>query len=89
MRDYESLYSLKGIKVTDLDGDGMKDIVVLAGYIFEQADNQSMVRRDYSVYYQRTGGFYEDLKIKDSYQSSIDETTAVLIENIHKYWGWN
>ena len=89
MRDYESLYSLKGIKVTDLDGDGMKDIVVLAGYLFEQTDSQSMVRRDYSVYYQRTGGFYEDLQIKDSYQSSLDETLANLIESIHKYWGWS
>lgn len=89
MREYESLYSLKGIRVTDLDGDGMKDIVVLAGYLYEQTDNQSSVRRDYSVYYQRTGGFDEDYKIKNKYRSSNEETLTQLTEQIHKYWGWN
>ena len=35
MGDYDNLYALKGITCRDIDGDGMKDILVLARYSYE------------------------------------------------------
>lgn len=32
MGDYDNLYALKGITCKDIDGDGMKDLLVLARY---------------------------------------------------------
>ena len=35
MGDCDNLYSLKGINGRDLDGDGMKDLVILGRYSYE------------------------------------------------------
>ena len=32
MGEYEHLYALKGVTCQDIDGDGLKDIVILADY---------------------------------------------------------
>lgn len=89
MKNYESLYELKGIGCEDIDGDGLKDVVVLGSYIFEETDNESVIRSDYSVYYQRSGGFYEDTGVKDQYHCSEEDTLDTVIGKLHKYWGWN
>lgn len=88
MREYASLYGLKGIAHKDIDGDGLRDIVVLARYIFEKTGYESTIVNDYSVYYQRSGGFYEDLEIKRHYKCGED-TMEELVGKLRKYWGWN
>ena len=74
MGEYDNLYSLKGITCKDMDGDGMKDIVVLARYSYAGDEGELLIDVRCSVYYQRTDGFVED--------------TDELVENIREYWGW-
>lgn len=88
MGDYENLYALKGITCRDIDGDGMKDILVLARYSSGDDDNELVVKSDYKIYYQRTGGFYEDTEIKGRYECRDEDTVSELVEKARKYWGW-
>lgn len=89
MGNYDNLYSLKGVKCMDLDGDGLKDIFVLARYSSAGRDNELMIETDYSVYYQRTGGFEEDEEIKLSVKVAEGDTVTTMIEKIKGYWGWS
>lgn len=88
MGDYESLYGLQGIFSGDIDGDGLTDILVLASYTYEDSRGESVVERDYSVYYQRTGGFYEDRDIKKTVLCSDNSKLSELAESLRLYWGW-
>lgn len=88
MGDYDNLYALKGINCRDIDGDGLKDIIILARYSYEGEEGQLVVESDYSVYYQRTGGFSADTDIKKTYQCSDDTTMELLVEKVREYWGW-
>ena len=89
MRDYDNLYALKGITCKDIDGDGLKDIVVLARYSYEGDSNEQVIVSDYDIYYQRTGGFYEDTEFKKLYKSSEDDTMEGLVQKARAYWGWS
>lgn len=86
MGEYDNLYALKGIACRDIDGDGMKDILVLARYSYE--GNELLTESNYSIYYQRTGGFYEDTEIQKKYPCSDEDTVAGLVEKARAYWGW-
>lgn len=88
MGDYDNLYALKGIACRDIDGDGMKDLLVLARYSYSGKNNELLVESDYVIYYQRTGGFYEDAEIKRQYPCSDEDTVAGLVEKARAYWGW-
>ncbi len=88
MGNYDNLYALKGISCRDIDGDGLKDIVVLARYSYEGSGHQLIVKSDYAVYYQRTGGFSADEKIKEWYPCSDEETMEGLVEKAREFWGW-
>lgn len=88
MGEFDNLYALKGIQCRDIDGDGLKDIVVLARYSYEDEEGQLSVKSDYSIYYQRTGGFSADTEIKNSYQCSDEDTMEALVEKARAYWGW-
>ncbi len=88
MGKYDNLYALKGINCRDIDGDGLKDIIVLARYSYEGEDGELLVEPDYAVYYQRTGGFSIDTEIKSTYQCSDEDTMEILVEKARAYWGW-
>lgn len=88
MGDYDNLYALKGINCRDIDGDGLKDIVVLARYSYEDEEHKLAVTSDYSIYYQRTGGFSADTEIKNTYQCSEEDTMQTVVEKARAYWGW-
>lgn len=88
MGDYDNLYALKGIACKDIDGDGMKDLLVLARYSYEGSSNELITESKYSVYYQRTGGFYEDTEISKQYPCNDEDTVAGLVERARAYWGW-
>lgn len=89
MGSYDNLYALKGIKCLDIDGDGMKDILVYAKYSTADRDNELLIEGDYSVYYQRTGGFEEDKEIKESVKVTEEDTMTTLLEKTRAYWGWS
>lgn len=88
MGDYDNLYALKGINCRDIDGDGLKDLIVLARYSYEGEQGELVVESDYAIYYQRTGGFSADTDIKDRYRCGDDDTMESLVEKARAYWGW-
>lgn len=71
MGDYDNLYSLKGINGRDLDGDGMKDLVVLAKYSKEDENGEMLVETQCAIYYQRTSGFDVDTEFLDYYKKQF------------------
>lgn len=88
MGNYDNLYALKGISCRDIDGDGLKDIIVLARYSYEGDDGRLVVESDYSIYYQRTGGFSADTEMKKRYRCGDGDTMELLVEKARAYWGW-
>lgn len=88
MADYDSLYSLRGMCYKDLDGDGMKDLAVLARYSYEASDRTIQVDNHCSIYYQRTGGFDEDKGFAETFQCTSEHRMDDLVREIRKYWGW-
>lgn len=88
MGEYDNLYSLRGMSAKDLDGDGMKDLLVVARYSREGEDGELIVEGQYSIYYQRTGGFDTDVEFVESHPYRDDCTVEELIEEIRAYWGW-
>ncbi len=88
MGDYDSLYSLRSIMGRDVDGDGMKDLVVLARYSIENEKGEALVEDRCSIYYQRTGGFDIDTEFEKTYRCKEEDTMEELIYKIREYWGW-
>ncbi len=88
MGDYDSLYSLKGINGRDVDGDGMKDLVVLARYSREDTPGELKVETRCSIYYQRTNGFELDTEFEKTYHCTEEDTMEEMIGKIREYWGW-
>lgn len=88
MGEYDNLYALKGVTCRDIDGDGLKDIVVLARYSYEGEGGELLIESDYRIYYQRTGGFVPDTEIRDTYRCSDEDTMEILVERARAYWGW-
>lgn len=88
MVEYDNLYALKGINCRDIDGDGMKDIIVLAIYSYAGVNNELLTKNEYSIYYQRTGGFVTDTEVKSRVKCNEDDTLSAIIERARAYWGW-
>lgn len=88
MGEYDHLYALKGVTCRDIDGDGLKDIVVLMSLSYLGEEEEPIVQTDYSIYYQRTGGFYEDKEIKESIPCQEEDSMEGIIEKAREYWGW-
>lgn len=89
MGDFDNLYSLRGISGKDLDGDGMKDLLVVGRYSKEGENGEIIVEGQYSIYYQRTGGFDTDTEFVLSHPYDPEDTVEALVNKIHAYWGWN
>ncbi len=84
MDEYDNLYALKGMTCRDIDGDGMKDILVLARYSYSDAEGNLLINTVCSVFYQRTDGFVE----ARSFRCTPEDTVSGLVERIRGYWGW-
>lgn len=89
MENYDNLYALKGINCRDIDGDGMKDMIVLANYSRDAGNGQMLVESDYEIYYQRTGSFLKDTEVKKHYACTEEDTVEELIRKARAYWGWS
>lgn len=88
MGDYDNLYSLRGMSGKDVDGDGMKDLVVLAKYSYESAEGITVIEMACAVYYQRTGGFDIDKEFVEQFECPDNITMSDLVNEIRAYWGW-
>lgn len=88
MEDYDNLYALKGIQGKDLDGDGLKDLVVFAKYSYEGESGELLVDTVCTIYYQRTTGFEKDAAFTANYECTEEDTLEALVTKIRAYWGW-
>lgn len=88
MGEYDNLYSLRGMSAKDLDGDGMKDMLVVARYSSEGENGELVVKGKFSIYYQRTGGFEEDTEFVRDNPYRDEDTVEGLVTKIRAYWGW-
>lgn len=88
MDDYDNLYALKGMTCRDMNGDGTKDIVVLARYSYSGPEGEFLIDTKCSIYYQRTDGFAEDTEFAKDYQCTEEDTVEGLVTIIRNYWGW-
>ncbi len=88
MGDYDNIYALKGMACKDLDGDGMKDILVLAAYSYEGPEEQLMVDTKCRIYYQRADGFEEDTEFEEAYLCTDKDKVSELVDRVRAYWGW-
>ena len=88
MGDYDNLYAMRGMACKDVDGDGMKDIVVLAKYSYAEDGGIRLIDNKCSIYYQRTDGFVEDKEFVKTYHCTEKDTVKDLVEIIREYWGW-
>ena len=88
MGEFENLYEILEIDSQDIDGDGLKDLTVLARYTSDAPDGSMITEKDYTIYYQRTGGFLEDTELKSRYQCTEDTVMDELVELARSYWGW-
>ena len=88
MGEYDNLYALKGMACRDLDGDGMRDILVLGRYSYAGSNGELLTDTRCSIYYQRTDGFDVDTEFEETYQCTEDDTVEGLTQIIREYWGW-
>ena len=88
MGEFENLYEILGIDSRDINGDGLKDLTVLARYTYDSPSGEMMTEKDYTIYYQRTGGFLTDTEFKSRYQCTEETTMEELVELARIYWGW-
>ncbi len=86
MGEYDNLYALRGMSSRDLDGDGMKDMLVVARYSREGENGELIVEGQYSVYYQRTGGFETDEEFVETHPYRDDCSVEELGKMIQAYW---
>lgn len=89
MGDMDNLYSLKGMSGKDMDGDGMKDLVIWAQYSKEGEHGELLVENHCAIYYQRTGGFDTDKDFVEKYHFTGQENMEELLRAIRAYWGWS
>ncbi|MFR1372718.1 MAG: hypothetical protein ACLSA0_21840 [Eisenbergiella massiliensis] len=87
--EYDNLYALKGLVCKDVDGDGLKDIIVLGRYSYESEQAEAVIGTEFEIYYQRTGGFSADTEYKKLYRIGENVTTEELVLRARAYWGWS
>ena len=88
MEDYDSLYAMKGMRCQDLDGDGMRDLLILARFSYIGPDDQRVVDVKCLIYYQRTGSFDIDTEFQNYYQCTEEDKVTDLVTKVHSFWGW-
>lgn len=88
MGDYENLYSFKGMACKDMDGDGMKDLVVLTRYNGVDENGERIIYPKCDIYYQRNGGFDVDEDFHNYYSYGEEDTMEIMVGKIREYWGW-
>lgn len=89
MADYDNLYALKGMDSRDdLDGDGMKDLLVLSRFSYAGPHGELIVDTVCNIYYQRNDGFVEDTEFAAAYECNEKDTVSGLVTRVREYWGW-
>lgn len=88
MGSHDNLYALRGINCRDINGDGLKDMVVLARYSDEDGAGQQQIVSDFSVYYQRTGGFSEDTAFREEFFCEEGTKMEDLVREARRFWGY-
>lgn len=88
MRHYDNFYDILAISLRDIDGDGNKDLTLLARYAVYDENGASSLKTDYDIYYQRAGYFLEDTECKANYACGEDDDIDTITGKARAYWGW-
>lgn len=88
MHQHESFYDILAMSLKDIDGDGSKDLTLLARYAASDGAGGSYLITDYEIYYQRAGYFLEDTEFKRGYACGEDDNIDTITEKARQYWGW-
>lgn len=89
MHYYVNFYDIQGIMFIDIDGDGLKDMTLLARYVTYDENGDIMIKQDYDIYYQRAGYFLEDWELKNAMPCGENESLMTISRNARKFRGWH
>lgn len=88
MQDHMNFFSIKACSFIDVNGDGLKDINILASYIdIDEKGNASLVI-DFNIYYQEAGYFIEDTEFKSNYTFKYTDGLPNITQKAREFWGW-
>lgn len=79
MRHYENFYHIVDLSFQDVDGDGSKDVSILARYALSDEHGRGVLYKDYEIYYQRAGYFLRDEAFKSSRPCGEEDELSELI----------
>jgi len=88
MHDYVNFYAIDAISFRDIDGDGNKDLTLIARYVTYNPSGIAVIKKDYNIYYQRAGYFLEDTRFKQTYAGRETDNLDVIDNKARQYWGW-
>lgn len=91
MHYYANFYNILAVSLKDIDGDGNKDLTLIARYVAYDEDGNAFLKTDYNIYYQRAGYFLEDTEFKRSHvhdENDEDGDIDGLTNKARQYWGW-
>ena len=88
MHDYVNYYAIKHISFADIDGDGNKDLTLLAWYVTHDERGAVVIKQDYNIYYQRAGYFWEDTEVKRHYPCTDEDDMDAIVARARRYWGF-
>ncbi|MCL2323468.1 MAG: VCBS repeat-containing protein, partial [Oscillospiraceae bacterium] len=88
MHDHGNFFSIKACSFIDIDGDGLKDIAILADYIDIDENGNAAHVTDFNIYYQEAGYFIEDTEFKNSYNFTNIDTLPDITQKARQFWGW-
>ncbi|MCL2461234.1 MAG: VCBS repeat-containing protein [Defluviitaleaceae bacterium] len=90
MHNNDNFSQMTHISFKDVDGDGWADLTVLAIYKTLDDNNDTITVTDFSIYYQRSGYFFEDKDFHAEYLPKLtgSETTEDIVQAARLYWGW-
>ena len=86
MGNYTNFNWIMGTSFEDIDGDGLTDAAFLIRYDVLTEAGETVTVQDYSIYYQRTGYFYEDDAFKAAYQCGWEDTLPDIVERARVFY---
>jgi len=88
MHAYTNYISIKACSFMDINGDGFKDIIILADYVDNGGNENVAYVTDFNIYYQEAGYFIEDTEFKNSYTIADVDSLPDITLKARQFWGW-
>ena len=86
MGGYPNFNRIRGFLLTDLDGDGLTDLLGLIRYDTFDKNHNTIRVTDYVIYYQRNGYFEADTAFQSSYVYADGDEISDVAERAAAFW---